>query len=58
MKICHITCDFPPAVGGSETHNYSVVKYLLGNGYDVDVIIIRSPNISKKDIDKAENTIN
>lgn len=53
MKICHITYDFPPAKGGTETHNYTVVKYLLEKGYDVDVIFIR-----KKDVADAEITIN
>ena len=58
MKICHITYDFLPAVVGSETQYYSVIKYLLRNSYNVDVRVIRSANVSKKDIDKAENTIN
>ena len=41
MKVCHICSGFPPAVGGTETHNYSIVKYLSDRGHDVDVIIIR-----------------
>jgi len=52
MKICHITYSFPPTKGGSETHNYTVVKYLLEKGYDVDVILIR-----KKNVNDTENTI-
>jgi glycogen(starch) synthase len=43
MKVCHICSGFPPAVGGTETHNYSIVKYLSEKGYDIDVIVIR-PN--------------
>jgi glycosyltransferase involved in cell wall biosynthesis len=53
MKICHITYTFPPTKGGSETHNYTIVKYLLEKGYDVDVILIR-----KKDANDAENVVN
>jgi glycosyltransferase involved in cell wall biosynthesis len=40
MRICHICCSFPPLIGGTETHNYSIVKYLSKQGYDVDVIVI------------------
>ena len=43
MRICHICRSFPPLVGGTETHNYSLVKYLSEKGYDVDVIVIRDP---------------
>lgn len=52
MKICHITFGFPPTVGGTETHNYLLVKHLLQKGYDVDVIVLRT-NISKEDLTKA-----
>ena len=41
MRICHICRGFPPFVGGTETHNYSLVKYLVEKGYAVDVIVIR-----------------
>ncbi len=58
MKICHITDSFPPERGGSETHNYSLVRYLLAKGYDVDVIVLRGSHLSKKDVDEAANTIN
>ena len=34
MKICHVTFDFPPTIGGTETHNYSLVRYLLEKSYD------------------------
>ncbi|MFC1925717.1 glycosyltransferase family 4 protein [Chloroflexota bacterium] len=43
MRICHVCNGFPPTVGGSETHNYSVVKYLAEKGYRVDVVVVR-PN--------------
>lgn len=58
MKICHITYCFPPAAGGTETHNYSLVRYLIQKGYDVDVIVVRPPYISKEDVAEAANTIN
>jgi glycosyltransferase involved in cell wall biosynthesis len=57
MKICHITYDFPPTKGGVETHNYSLVKYLLKKGYDVDVIVLRS-SLPKAQIAKASATVN
>jgi glycosyltransferase involved in cell wall biosynthesis len=57
MKICHITYDFPPTTGGVETHNYSLVKYLLKKGYDVDVIVLRS-SLTKVQIAKASATVN
>ena len=41
MRICHICNGFPPAMGGTETHNYSIVKYLDEKGYEVDVIVIQ-----------------
>jgi len=41
MRICHICSGFPPAIGGTETHNYSIVKYLSDRGHDVDVIVVR-----------------
>ena len=58
MKICHLTDSFPPNRGGTETHNYSLVKYLLQRGYDVDVIVGRSFNLSDECIDEAANTTN
>jgi len=58
MKICHVTDSFPPERGGSETHNYSLVRYLLAKGYDVDVIVLRGSHLSKKDVAEAADTIN
>ncbi len=58
MKICHICYGFPPAVGGTETHNYGLVKHLIKKGYDVDVIVLRPQSLSKKDIEDAKHTIN
>ena len=58
MKICHIAFGFPPATGGTETHNYSLVKYLLGKSYDVDVIVLRPSSVSKEAIAESANTIN
>jgi len=52
MKICHILGYFPPSWGGSETHNYTLVRYLITKGYDVEVIVIRSP-VSKKIVENA-----
>ena len=63
MRICHICRSFPPLVGGTETHNYSLVKYLSEKGYDVDVIVVRAPiellkttGYSKNVIDKVQKT--
>ena len=58
IKICHITYSFPPAKGGTETHNHSLVSYLTQKGYDVDVIVVRDQSESKKEVDEAANTIN
>jgi len=59
MKICHITYSFPPpGGGGSETHNLSLTRHLIQKSYDVDVIVIRPPSVSKKDVTHAANTIN
>jgi glycosyltransferase involved in cell wall biosynthesis len=41
MRICHICSGFPPTMGGTETHNYSIVKYLSEKNYHIDVIVIR-----------------
>lgn len=57
MKICHICSGFPPAVGGTETHNYSIVKYLSEKGYDVDVIVIRPSRKLLLRTNYDENTI-
>jgi len=43
MRVCHICNSFPPMVGGHETHNYSVVKFLSERGHKVDVILVRPP---------------
>ncbi len=51
MRICHTTFGFPPTVGGTETHNYLLVRYLMQRGYDVDLIALRT-NISKEDLIK------
>lgn len=58
MKICHITFGFPPTVGGTEVHNYSLVRYLLGRGYDVDVIVLRTSTVSKEALIEAQISIN
>ncbi len=39
MRVGYITHGFPPLIGGTETHNYSCVKYLSQKGHRVDVII-------------------
>ncbi len=39
MRIGYITHGFPPLIGGTETHNYSCVKYLSEKGHSVEVII-------------------
>lgn len=40
MKICQIVSSFPPiSWGGTETHNYTLVKYLIEKGYDTSVIV-------------------
>ncbi len=41
MRILQICNHFPPTIGGSETHNFSIVKYLHERGYDVEVIALR-----------------
>jgi len=41
MRILEICNHFPPTIGGSETHNFSVVKYLHQQGHDIEVIVIR-----------------
>ena len=41
MRILEICNHFPPTTGGSETHNFSVVKYLHEQGHDVEVIAVR-----------------
>ena len=58
MKICHITFGFPPVCGGTETHNYSLVKYLSDNGHDVDVIVVRSKINLYREIGYSEKLIN
>lgn len=58
MKVCQIVNAFPPGWGGSETHNYTLVKYLLRRGYDVDVIAYRTQNMSRESILEASATIN
>lgn len=47
MRIVHICNEFPPTVGGSETHNYSVVKYLSEKGHKVEVIVLRQTRLLK-----------
>jgi glycosyltransferase involved in cell wall biosynthesis len=59
MKICHITYAFPPiGGGGTQTHNYSLIRYLVQRGYDVDSIVVRPPSVSRKEVTEAANTIN
>ncbi len=58
MKICHITYFFPPAAGGTETHNHSLVRYLIQRGYDVDVIVVRPSSMSEEDVAEAADAIN
>ena len=58
MRICHITYPFPPGGGGIETHNHSLVKYLLHKGYDVDVIVVRPQSISREEVARAAETVN
>ena len=59
MKICHITYCFPPVgAGGQQTHNHSLVRYVIQRGYDVDVIVVRPSSASKKEVAEAANTIN
>jgi len=41
MRILEICNHFPPTIGGSETHNFSIVKYLHDKGHDVEVIAVR-----------------
>ena len=60
MRICHICNSFPPLIGGTATHNYSVVKYLYERGYRVDVILIQSSkNLLLRDnySDEVINTV-
>ena len=59
MKICHITYAFPPVgAGGHQTHNHSLVRYLIQRGYDVDVIVVRSSSVSRADVAEATHAIN
>jgi len=59
MRICQVVDTFPPGRwGGSKVHNYTLVKYLLEKGYDVDVIVLRVEDIPKKTLIDASNTIN
>jgi len=59
MKICHITYSFPPVgAGGSQTHNYSLVKYLIQRGYEVDVIVVRPSFASRKQVTGAADAVN
>jgi len=58
MKICQIVDSFPPGWGGSQTHNYTLVKHLLRKGYDVDVIAFRPRSISRDSIREASATTN
>lgn len=48
MKVCHITDLFPPRWGGTEVHNYTLCKYLVERGYEVDVIVIRTDDMKNK----------
>jgi glycosyltransferase involved in cell wall biosynthesis len=41
MRILEICNHFPPTTGGSETHNFSIVKYLHQQCHDVEVIAVR-----------------
>ena len=47
MRICVICKFFPPTKGGTETHTYTLVKYLREKGYQVCVIVQRP---SKKEL--------
>lgn len=58
MRVCHVTFGFPPTIGGTETHNYSLVRYLLKKGYDVHVVVLRAPSVSKDEINKTAHTVN
>ena len=58
MRICHVTYPFPPGGGGIQTHNHSLVKYLLAKGYDVDVIVVRPHSVSREDVARAAETVN
>ena len=55
MRICYITHGFPPLIGGTETHNYSCVKYLSDRGYQVDVIIPTTKSYLQKNFGYLEN---
>jgi glycosyltransferase involved in cell wall biosynthesis len=44
--------------GGVETHNYSLVKYLLSKGHDVEVIVLWPKNITKEEIMASKDGVN
>ncbi len=58
MKICLVDYDFPPSFAGTETHNYSLVKYLMNKGHDVHVIILRLDGEKRSEVEKSMNDVN
>jgi glycosyltransferase involved in cell wall biosynthesis len=43
LRILEVCNDFPPTVGGSETHNASEVEFLRRRGHQVCVVVPRAP---------------
>jgi|GEM_PF-3449166 len=41
LRILEVVNDFPPTVGGSETHNAGEVEFLVGRGHRVCVLAVR-----------------
>ncbi|MFZ5365963.1 MAG: glycosyltransferase family 4 protein [Patescibacteria group bacterium] len=57
MKICILTHDFPPVIGGAQTHQYNEAKKLSEFGHKVQVIT-GTPTPDLKDIDYSKENFN
>lgn len=57
MRIGYITHGFPPLIGGTETHNYSCVKYLSERGHQVEVIIPTTKSYLQENFEHLDNQI-
>ncbi len=58
MRVLQVCNGFPPAVGGTETHNFTLTKYLLDNGYDVEVIVTQRTKEDLKNKNYSDEMIN
>ena len=55
MRLLQVCNGFPPAMGGTETHNFTLTKYLVDNGHDVEVIATQPTKEDLKNIPDGAN---